>query len=68
VASRVGVLRTREGDLKIVDGSRCILTKDGIYFSLDEDQIRQMVILLTGILDGTHRHIDPASPGMVLAD
>jgi hypothetical protein len=68
MGGKVGVLRTRTGDLKIVDGKRFIFTKDGIYFTLDEEQMQQLGELMSGDLDGTLRHIDPASDEMVLAD
>jgi len=68
MGGKVSVLRTRTGDLKIVDGQRCIFTKDGIYFTLDQEQMQQLGELMSGILDGSLRHIDPASDEMVLAD
>lgn len=68
MGGKVSVLRTRTGDLKIVERARCIFTKDGIYFTLDEEQMRELSELVAGILDGSLRHIDPASDKMVLAD
>lgn len=68
MGGKVSVLRTRTGDLKIVEGGRCIFTRDGIYFTLDEQQMRQLGELMRGILDGSLAHIDPASQEMVLAD
>ncbi len=68
MGGKVSVLRTRTGDLKIVERARCIFTKDSIYFTLDEGQMRQLGVLLAGIVDESLQHIDPTSDEMVLAD
>lgn len=68
MGGRVSVLRKKDGEVKVVEGDRCIFTKDGVYFTLDENQMRELSALIVGILDGSLRKIDPTSRDMVLAD
>jgi hypothetical protein len=68
MGGRVSVLRKKDGEVKVVDVDRCIFTKDGVYFTLGENQMRELPALIAGILGGGLRQIDPASKDMVLAD
>ena len=66
--STIKVIRKPNGELKTSQKGNYIFTKEGVYFSLNEEQLKEMNRLITGILDKSLISIDPNSEEMALGE